>query len=271
MLLAVAEKLDSLGFRSLVAKAATLAYLEQSFSVDSDGHWINRQDECVIVSPSINTKPYSFFRDLTLDEWCRDYRPRAGDTVVDLGSGVGEEVIILSKLVGPDGLVIAVEAHPETYRCLEKTVARSGLTNVRPVHCAIADVDGTANINTRENHLTNTIIAGEGDPVPQLSLETLCQGLERVDFLRSNIEGAERLAIQGPALAKVRNASISCHDFVADAGFGEDYRSLSSVRAQLERAGFSISMANEQTGKPWLRYHVYAGRVAEGFADSNEG
>lgn len=260
MLSRVAFALDKAGLRPLVARAASLAYSDQRFSVDSHGHWVSHQPECTVVSPTIHTTPYAFFRDITLNEWCRDYRPKAGDTVVDLGSGVGEEAIILSELVGSSGRVIAVEAHPETYRCLAETVARSGLTNVTPVHCAIADVDGTAVINTTDNHLANSILAGEGESVPEVSLETLCRDLDRVDFLRSNIEGAERLAIQGPALCKVLNVCVSCHDFAANDGHGEYLRTSTEVRLSLEQAGFAVSKGSDPGGKPWLPYNLYGAR-----------
>ncbi len=261
MLSRVAFAFDRIGLRPLVAKAASLAYSDQSFSVDSDGHWVSQQSECTVVSPTIHTTSYAFFREITLKDWCRDYQPKAGDTVVDLGSGVGEEVVILSELVGPSGRVVAVEAHPETYQCLVQTVVRSELTNVTPVHCAIADVDGTAVINTTDNHLANSIFAGEGERVPEISLETLCRDVTQIDFLRSNIEGAERLAIRGPALAKVLNACVSCHDFAANDGQGEHFRTSAEVRAALEEAGFSISEGLDAAGKPWLQYYLYAERL----------
>jgi FkbM family methyltransferase len=254
----VAHAFDRAGLRTLVARAASLAYSNQRFRVDADGYWVNEQSECTIVSPTINTMSFNYIRDLTLYEWCRDYVPEPGDTVLDLGSGVGEQVVVMSKLVGPTGEVVAVEAHPVTFRCLEQTIAASRLSNVSPIQCAVADSDGTADIGTGPNHLANSILEGRGFRVPQLSLETLCRDLPKVDFLRCNIEGAERLAIQGPALGKVRNLCIECHDFIADSGQGEDYRTLSEVSARLEVAGFDVSRGERDDAKPWLRYRIYA-------------
>ena len=63
MLTALAFKLDSLGFRPFVAKTASLVYPDQSFSVDASGNWVNKQDGCTIVSPTIHTSTYAALRE----------------------------------------------------------------------------------------------------------------------------------------------------------------------------------------------------------------
>src|SRR4051794_22461299 len=43
------------------------------------------------------------------------YQPKEGDAVVDIGAGIGEQALVLSRLVGPTGKVVCVEANPEAF------------------------------------------------------------------------------------------------------------------------------------------------------------
>jgi hypothetical protein len=40
---------------------------------------------------------------------------RPGDTVIDVGANIGVLSLLASRLVGPSGRVLAIEAHPRTY------------------------------------------------------------------------------------------------------------------------------------------------------------
>jgi len=59
---------------------------------------------------------------------------RAGETVLDLGSGAGKACYLLSQVVGPEGRVIGVDMNDEmialSRRHLEAFGARTGLRNV---------------------------------------------------------------------------------------------------------------------------------------------
>lgn len=246
MLYAVAEKLDRLGLRPLIARAATLAYAEQSFSVDTDGHWVNRQKECAIISPTIHTARYSAIRERILDHWCWDYMPQQGDIIIDCGAGVGEEAVVFSSLAGQ---ILSIEAHPETYACLAKTVQRSGFNNVVPIHCAVADKSGTAFIDS--NDIASSIMRTGNIRVPQRTIAELAANLPRIDLLRMNIEGAEKLAVHGVPWAKVRNVAISCHDFCG-------LPSKAEVRSVLESKGFAIRTREVPQGQPWIADYLYA-------------
>lgn len=252
MLYAVAEKLDRLGLRPLVAKAASLAYPGQSFSVDSDGDWVSSQAEATIVSPEIYTSPYSHAYAWVMDNWTYCYTPKPGDILVDLGTGIGEEAVVFSKLIG-GGTMLAVEAHPVIYRCLTKTIKLSQLSNVQPIHCAVGGSDGETLIDDGENILTGSIMNNAGVPVPQFTLDTLTAGLERIDFLRTNIEGAEKLMLHGMknSIRKIRNACVSCHDFLGRPAKAE-------VIAFFEKHGFE-TVTRPDTPDPMCDY-VYASR-----------
>ena len=248
MLKRLAMSLDRLGFRPLVAKAANLAYPGHSFRVDEDGDWVHEQPECTIVSPVPHTSGYDYVRGWVTDNWLWQYKPQDGDIIVDLGTGVGEEAVIFAPLIGASGLMLAVEAHPVVYRCLRKTVAT--LTNVRPINVAVGAESGTAQIDDGSSFLTGSLF-GSGVEVPMVTLDELTAELPRIDFLRTNIEGAERLMLGGmtETVLKIRNICISCHDFLGR----PETRSRAEVIRFFEDHGFKLAYRAD-TSAPMCDY-----------------
>jgi len=55
----------------------------------------------------------------------------AGQTVCDMGAGNGFYTLELARMVGPEGLVYAVDIQPEMLRMLSWRAAQEGLTNIR--------------------------------------------------------------------------------------------------------------------------------------------
>lgn len=268
-----AALLDRLGARSLVAKGVTLAYARRipglACSVDAQGRWVNAQPEATVISPVMHTTPYADYRAWVLDHWCHKALPGPGDTVIDVGAGVGEEAIVFSHLVGPTGRVIAIEAHPGTYRCLEETIRRSGLTNVTALQVAVGAGEGSVQMSASDNYLTNSIIAdaGRSDTV-DVRLTTLDLVAEQhsigpVKLVKMNIEGAETDAIRGMGrlAQRTENAIISCHDFLADRGDDESLRTREDCRVLLERQGFVVSQRLGHA-EDWVRDNLYGLRTS---------
>lgn len=234
------------------------------FGVDSDGHWLNIQPEATFVSPDVYTPYFAQVEASVIDYWCAFDRPQPGDTIIDVGAGIGEDAVVFSKLIGPTGRVIAIEAHPNTFACLQGTIERSGLTNVVAVQCAIADREGTLTMSDDSEHLANSMLkTGGGVEVPAKTLDALLAelGIDQVDLLKMNIEGAERPAMAGMrgSAPRIRNVAISCHDFVADDGGGDDFRTREFVRPALEAMGYVVRQRSE-AAHPWLRDTLYGTR-----------
>jgi SAM-dependent methyltransferase len=62
-----------------------------------------------------------------------------GQTVCDLGCGVGYLTLPLTRLVGEEGEVLAVDIQPEMLAGLRARAKEAGVTNVRPVLGGLAD------------------------------------------------------------------------------------------------------------------------------------
>lgn len=100
------------------------------------------------------------------------------------------------------------------------------------------------------HHLANSIVGtGGGLEVEAQSLDHFIEqtGHPTIDLLKMNIEGAERGAMLGldKQAGKVRHVAISCHDFVADAGGSDDFRTREFVQPALEGMGFVIQRQAE--------------------------
>jgi FkbM family methyltransferase len=203
--------------------------------------------------------------ELARDLFFQQYTPCPGDTVLDVGAGAGEEVELFSKLVGPSGRVYAVEAHPGTFAALETRCRDAGLVNVVPVHAAVSDHAGTVSFSDDESYLENRITAGPaGFSVPAVTLDELIDrwALDRLDFLKLNIEGAEEAALRGLArrALRVRHLTVSCHDFLADRGGDPSNRTNAGVRRLLATYGFAITGRRRSDRRHWTRPYLYGSR-----------
>jgi FkbM family methyltransferase len=190
------------------------------------------------------------------------YRPRAGDVIVDVGAGVGEEALTFSRAVGEPGRVISIEAHPETFRCLQKLVQYNRLGNVTAIQQAVSEPScEMATIEDGKHYLRNRLGGGRGVPVVATTLDAVHQkqGLGRIHFLKMNIEGAERFAIRGmrETLRQTETLCVCCHDFLAE-GSGEDsLRTKATVREFLEQSGFRVVQRPEPNLAPYIRDQVW--------------
>lgn len=188
-----------------------------------------------------------------------------GDVVFDIGAGVGEATLLFSKMVGPAGKVVAVEAHPRTFAMLDRVCQLNSLRNVELIHAAVMDSNQPVMISDTqgtEGYLMNRV-GVQGIQTPSVTLSDLVTELQltHIDFLKTNIEGAEVAALQGArdVLPIVRHAAIGCHDFLADQTGDESYRTKDTVNTLLVEAGFTVA---SRAGDPcrWAADYLYASR-----------
>jgi FkbM family methyltransferase len=191
------------------------------------------------------------------------YRPRHGDTILDVGAGVGEETLTFSRAIGKAGRLVCVEAHPRTFRCLEKLVHYNHLENVTALPQAVVQpACASATIADSDDYLANHLQPDSGIMVAATTLDTIHRslGLGRIDFLKMNIEGAERLAIQGmtETLRHTAVLCVSCHDFLADAANDQTLRTKSTVEQFLLDHGFHTASRSGPNLAQYLRDQIWA-------------
>ncbi len=123
---------------------------------------------------------------------------KPGDVVVDIGANIGYYSLLMSRLVGPSGLVYAVEPSPEIRVRLEAQLALNGVTNVTVIPYGISDRS-----ERRSFHLSSANLGAsrfgealDADSEGGLELRRLADVvhpsmLARVSFLKIDVEGME--------------------------------------------------------------------------------
>jgi FkbM family methyltransferase len=208
------------------------------------------------------------FRRDAADYWFHVYKPQPGDVIVDIGAGHGEDTFAFSEAVGATGTVWAIEAHPGSYRLLERFCRKNGLTNVRLLNCAAMDRRGTLRIQTMPVWESNFVYEGSATPsshaVDAFRFDEICErhGIDRIDFLKMNIEGAERFALPGMpnALRLAQSACIAAHDFRAARGEGDEFKTHDFVLKTIENAGFSLVLRSDDP-RYYVKEHIHGFRT----------
>lgn len=278
---AIIHSLDNTAGRRILARYASWHASRasgESIKVFYDGVWLHRigdrhwaDSHQFVYHRAMSTKWLSHALqqdDMARDFWFHVCRPRPGDTIVDIGAGDGSDLPVISEAVGPQGRVIAVEAHPRTYELLQKAVQWNRLQNVECVQMATSDKPGRVHISDCAEHISNAIGADGADDVgiggfdvESCTIDGLCDevGIGQIDFLKMNIEGAERHAIRGmtSVMARVRYLCIACHDFRAERGEGEQFRTKAAVVAFLCDNGWQV-VTRDAHPDPSVRDHIHA-------------
>ena len=129
-----------------------------------------------------------------------------GFTVLDIGANFGVFTKLFSQLVGPQGLVIAFEPVPQTFRTLAAGIERYHRSNVQARNEAVSDHEGAVLMavphyeeNTGDNLYQASIVDSFQSPnvftVKSVTVDSL--QLSRVDFVKIDVEGHELKVLQG--------------------------------------------------------------------------
>jgi FkbM family methyltransferase len=131
---------------------------------------------------------------------------RPGDTVLDVGANIGLFTDRFSRLVGPDGRVIAFEPHPAYARDLSRIASTRG--NVTLIAAAVSDAPGTAQLSVPGMSAGPNRTMGSLQPrpnsehgelieVPTTTLDAETASATRVRLLKLDVEGHEHEALLG--------------------------------------------------------------------------
>jgi len=142
----------------------------------------------------------------------RVFRPKQGEVIIDVGSCIGAYTIRPSRIVGKDGLVVALEPDPENFKLLSMNIRLNELSNVIALPAAAYENDGThllyiKGVGEHSLHKAHVIkIHGKSNgeiKVSTITLDTLIKklNLKRVDWAKIDVEGAELSVLKGASNA----------------------------------------------------------------------
>ncbi|MEA5507860.1 FkbM family methyltransferase [Halotia wernerae UHCC 0503] len=151
---------------------------------------------------------------------------RPGMVVFDVGANIGDYSILLSKLVGYSGKVYSFEPTIITFNKLQERLCKSKCNNVYPLKNAVY----SHNIQIEFNEFPEDFSAwnsigrpqmldpqGSGQYVPivntevvqAITLDSFCNdnNIQKIDYLKVDVEGAESDVLQG-AIELLKNKAI---------------------------------------------------------------
>jgi FkbM family methyltransferase len=189
--------------------------------------------------------------------------------IVDVGSNIGLAILFFKRLF-PGAQVLAFEPDPETFEVLARNVSENRLDGVRLLNEAV--YDGSESVflygdrgtpGSPQRSLRSERMAGVRREVPATRLS---QHVTRpVDFLKIDIEGAERVVIddleRSGKLRLVKTMAIEYHHHL-DA----DEDSLSGLLAALERNSFGYQLEARLAGSAGSRERYYQNVLIHAYA-----
>jgi FkbM family methyltransferase len=131
---------------------------------------------------------------------------RPGSRVLDIGANIGYYALLESRIVGPEGKILAVEPSPTNACLLRRNVELNSAENVAVFECAVGAQDGVGSLHLSSHSNLNSMIRN-----PELdhtsSVAVALRSVDSIvdetginpDLVRMDIEGYETEALAGMA------------------------------------------------------------------------
>jgi FkbM family methyltransferase len=174
-----------------------------------------------------------------------------GMTFVDAGANDGIYSLFAAQAVGTEGLVLAIEPSRREFENLQNNIKLNAIANIKPLQLALSDFDGSAALklanyeHAGQNTLGDFIYEGVASPevettaVRQLDNLLKEMGIERVDVIKMDVEGAEFSVLQG-----ARSILENCHPLLllelSDLALQNQGSSAAAVLKFLREMGYEI-------------------------------
>jgi FkbM family methyltransferase len=196
--------------------------------------------------------------------------------VVDIGANFGYYSLLMCDLVSQPGSCVSIEPNPAVAQCLEASLSINGFAQrSRVARCAAGDGSRTAvrlfvpygepkNARIVDADAAIDAALGEAIEVPFRTVDEICAGMPRVDFIKIDAEGAEPLIFRGmnATLARCRPDMIlefnyrryaDPDSFVAD--ILSHYPVLRHLDFDSEIKPLSTDrLASDRLGEDWLLF-----------------
>lgn len=131
---------------------------------------------------------------------------KPGLVFVDVGAHIGRFSFPIARLLSENGLVIAIEPDPISFKALMMGIRLNGFNNVIGLNIALSEGGGSVLLCRKFVTATSSIVERENCSdlveVPMKSLDSLVKELNipRVDIVKIDVEGAELQVLRGAIL-----------------------------------------------------------------------
>lgn len=172
---------------------------------------------------------------------------RPGMRVIDIGAHGGFYALLLAKLVGASGTVVAFEPLPANFRMLKENVAMNALSNVTIERSAVCDHSGQFELEVPDvdaGALAGPMEDSEKTKAMTVSCVSLDDyfSLQRVqtDFIKMDVEGAE-----GDVLDGAKDTLMHYHPTMMIELHNVGHADKHPVALHLRQIGYTIEWLSE--------------------------
>lgn len=180
------------------------------------------------------------FEKIEIDIACKYIN--SDSTVLDIGANIGLHALYFSA-VAKNGLVIACEPQPKTFKTLEKNVCQNNIGNIVPLNVAIADAAKIATFYVKSDDAYSSLI-DTNRKVLNEKIKVLCTTIDgllgeiKVDFVKIDVEGLELSVLHSMSSLIQRNRPvIFCEIYKGNVEANNPHDTIS----YLENMGYSVS------------------------------
>lgn len=139
---------------------------------------------------------------------------KEGDTVLDLGANIGYYTCLFAQIVGKNGHVYAFEPESYNFGILEKNIKENKFQNVTLEKKAVSNKNGIVKMflseSTTDHRIYDSHENKEFVNVDMITLDDYFKKNVKIDFIKSNIQGADFSALMGmiDLLERSKNVKI---------------------------------------------------------------
>lgn len=145
-----------------------------------------------------------------------DIRP--GELVFDVGAHIGSFALKAARMVGEDGLVVAVEPELSNYELLKMNAEK--MDNIIPLRMALSDFKGTGRLFLAVGTVAHSLIfrrSASGDDVHVNTMDGLIEELGIVpDVVKIDAEGAALKILSCAESMRCRKIAVAAYHFPAE-------------------------------------------------------
>lgn len=199
------NKIRCLYYNVFFRKQIKMKYKKGMFITEYQGYTIKTRDH--IFRELIYIVPY----------YLKRYKLKKGDVVIDAGAYIGGFALLAAMMVGEKGEVIAFEPNPYILKKLQENIELNNIKNITAVGKGLwdkedvlkfhQDISPSASSSASSFILDdNPYITNKDENIIKLSVWDLDSaldwimpqlGLNKVDFIKMDIEGSEIKAVEG--------------------------------------------------------------------------
>lgn len=180
---------------------------------------------------------------------------KPGMTVVDAGANIGLHSLFFSKRVGEAGKIYAFEPSAKSFSRLMAHIRDNQLKNIEGFRLALGAKQGTAVVVDNEEDTSRTFLRsdlsdmGETSTVTVETLDLFAQfmGLEKIDFLKVDVEGFESEILAGALQLLTRHAIKVIQIELDERSLGRAGSEKSAVVSLLIKKNYALCHWNSST------------------------